>query len=466
VKLRPYPAYKDSGLSWLGKIPAHWHERRAKYFFREVDERSGTGQEELLSVSHVTGVSPRSQKNVTMFMAESYVGHKLCQAGDLVINTMWAWMAALGVARQTGIVSPSYAVYRPIRSNLLLHDFVDHLLRTKPYVSEYMCRSTGIRSSRLRLYPEKFLDIPIICPSYEEQEQILAFLQMKDQAIRRFIRARRRMIELLNEQKQAVIHQAVTRGLDHNIRLKPSGIDWLREVPAHWTIHKLKYLTRFDNGLAFQPSDWRNSGVPIIRIQNLNGANDFNYTDREDLPQHLLIQPGELLFSWSGNRGTSFGPFLWNCPFAAYLNQHIFKLTGYSLDKKFFYYLLHTVTVHVEEQTHGIIGLVHITKPELGTIAVPVPPHEEQLAVAAHLDGVCTEIAAPVQRARREIDLIREYRTRLIADVVTGKLNVRDVELPKMDETAVLGDFNDSEDVADLAEEADEVEGIEEEDAG
>jgi type I restriction enzyme, S subunit len=180
LKLKPYPEYKDSGLPWLGKIPAHWHERRAKYFFHEVDERSGTGQEELLSVSHLTGVSPRSQKNVTMFKAESYVGHKLCQAGDLVINTMWAWMAALGVARQTGIVSPSYAVYRPIRSNLLLHDFVDHLLRTKPYASEYVCRSTGIRSSRLRLYPEKFLDIPIICPSYEEQEQILSFLQMKD----------------------------------------------------------------------------------------------------------------------------------------------------------------------------------------------------------------------------------------------------------------------------------------------
>jgi type I restriction enzyme S subunit len=240
LKLKPYHEYKNSGLSLLGKIPAHWNERRAKYFFREVDERSSTGQEELLSVSHMTGVSPRSEKNVTMFMAESYVGHKLCQAGDLVINTMWAWMAALGVARQTGIVSPSYAVYRPIRSNLLLHDFVDHLLRTKPYASEYVCRSTGIRSSRLRLYPEKFLDIPIICPPYEEQEQILAFLQVKDQAIRRFIRAKRRLIELLNEQKQAIISRAMSRGLDPSVRLKPSSIDWLGDVPGHWEVLPIK----------------------------------------------------------------------------------------------------------------------------------------------------------------------------------------------------------------------------------
>ena len=134
--LRPYPDYKDSRLPWLGKIPAHWDELRAKYFFREVDERSATGQEEMLSVSHITGVTPRSRKNVTMFKSESNVGHKLCHPGDLVINTMWAWMAALGVAKQTGIVSPSYAVYRPIRSNAFVSEYIDHLLRTKPYATE------------------------------------------------------------------------------------------------------------------------------------------------------------------------------------------------------------------------------------------------------------------------------------------------------------------------------------------
>ncbi len=110
---QPYPAYKDSGVEWLGKVPAHWEIRPAKWCFRETDERSETGSEELLSVSHITGVTPRSEKNITMFMAVSNVGHKLCRPGDLVINTMWAWMGALGVARQTGIVSPSYAVDLP-----------------------------------------------------------------------------------------------------------------------------------------------------------------------------------------------------------------------------------------------------------------------------------------------------------------------------------------------------------------
>jgi type I restriction enzyme S subunit len=109
-----YPGYRTARVRWLGEIPAHWGENRAKYFFREVDERSVTGDEELLSVSHTTGVTPRSQKNVTMFKAASYVGHKLARPNDIVINTMWAWMAALGVSKHTGIVSPSYAVYRSL----------------------------------------------------------------------------------------------------------------------------------------------------------------------------------------------------------------------------------------------------------------------------------------------------------------------------------------------------------------
>jgi type I restriction enzyme S subunit len=181
--LKPYATYKDSELPWLGRVPAHWTLRRAKYFYREADERSTTGAEELMSVSHLTGVTPRREKNVTMFLAESNVGHKLCRPGDLVINTMWAWMAALGVARQLGIVSPSYGVYRPLASNDLSPDYVDRLLRMEAYACEYTCRSTGVNSSRLRLYPEEFLRIPILSPPKVEQVAIVRFLNHIDRRI-------------------------------------------------------------------------------------------------------------------------------------------------------------------------------------------------------------------------------------------------------------------------------------------
>lgn len=208
VRLRP------SGVGWLGDVPEHWEVRPAKWFFREVDERSASGDEELLSVSHLTGVTPRSQKSVTMFMAESYVGHKVCRPGDLVINTMWAWMAALGVARQVGLVSPAYGVYRPRRGSPLIGDYADLLLRTRPYVSEYVCRSTGIQSSRLRLYPEQFLRIPVACPPEAEQRAILANVGSGTAEMAKAIAAALREIQLLHEYRTRLIADVVTGKLD------------------------------------------------------------------------------------------------------------------------------------------------------------------------------------------------------------------------------------------------------------
>ena len=246
--LKPYPEYKDSGLPWLGRIPAHWREKRAKYYFREVDERSHTGQEELLSVSHTTGVTPRSHKNITMFMAESYVGHKLCQRGDLVVNTMWAWAGALGIAKQAGIVSPSYAVYRAIGSPAFVPEFLDELVRTGLYVTEYVIHSIGIRKSRLRLYPDKLLTIPLVCSPVEEQREIINFLRVYDRCIARLIRAKRRMILTLGQQKQAIVHRAVTRGLDSEGCLKPSGLAWVGDIPESWQVQRLKTLCNMKSG--------------------------------------------------------------------------------------------------------------------------------------------------------------------------------------------------------------------------
>ena len=424
-----YPAYKAAKVHWLGEIPAHWSEKRGKYFFREIDERSQTGDEELLSVSHTTGVTPRSQKNVTMFKAESYVGHKVARPHDVVINTMWAWMSALGVSKNVGIVSPAYGVYRPLNSEDFLPEYVDYLLRTPMLRWEYICRSTGIRASRLRLYPDKFLDIAFPCPPRGEQERMVAFLRAREAQVRRLIRNKRRLIGLLNEQKQAIINRAITRGLNPKAPMKPTGIDWMPDVPAHWEVKRLKYLTKFSNGIAFKPADWKDVGVPIIRIENLNGGDHYNYTDRTNLPENMLIQTGDLVFAWSGNRGTSFGSFEWTRDFPAYLNQHIFKLEGYDLHRKYFYYLLRAVTKHVEDNAHGIIGLVHITKPALGAIFVPVADTDEQGEIANRIDEDLDELKQAAEKVRAEIRLIEEYRERLIADVVTGKLDVRHIEI-------------------------------------
>jgi type I restriction enzyme S subunit len=149
-----------------------------------------------------------------MFKASSYVGHKLCHPGDLVVNTMWAWMAALGVSSHTGIVSPAYAVYRPRYTERLVGNYIDLLLRTRPYVSNIICHSTGVRASRLRLYPEEFFRLPIILPPAIEQMHIVKQIAIETKPLNDAIIRIEREIELLHEYRTRLIADVVTGKLD------------------------------------------------------------------------------------------------------------------------------------------------------------------------------------------------------------------------------------------------------------
>ncbi len=206
--LKPY------GIPWLGDIPELWEVFRAKYVFREMDERSKTGNEEQLSVSHITGVTPQSQKNITMFKAESYCGHKICRPGDLAVNTMWAWMAALCVSKHEGIISPAYAVYRPRKPESILSAFADHLLRIAPYKLNYLSRSTGLRPSRLCLYPDAFFRIPIILPPKDEQQQIVDWVTVETAVLTTAIARTEREIALMQEYRTRPTADLVTGKLD------------------------------------------------------------------------------------------------------------------------------------------------------------------------------------------------------------------------------------------------------------
>ncbi|MDO9007999.1 MAG: restriction endonuclease subunit S [Thiobacillus sp.] len=209
--LNPEAPVKNSGVKWIGEVPAHWDIRRAKYLFKEIDERSQTGNEELLSISHMTGVTPRSEKtNIYMFMAEDYSGSKLCRPNDLVFNIMWAWMGALGVSDRTGIVSPSYGVYRQLKDGTFNSWYLEHLLRTSSYVAEYNRRSTGLHSSRLRLYSHMFFDMEIAVPPREEQDEIERRTKEQAAAAEAIISATMREIEKLAELRATLIASVVT----------------------------------------------------------------------------------------------------------------------------------------------------------------------------------------------------------------------------------------------------------------
>lgn len=208
--LNPDAPMRDSGVEWIGKIPKHWNVSRAKYLFREIDCRSVDGTEELLSVSHTTGVTPRSEKNVNMFLAEDYSGSKLCGKDDLVYNIMWAWMGALGVSDRTGIVSPSYGVYRQREAGTFNSWYLEHLMRSVEYVAEYNRRSTGLHSSRLRLYADMFFAMEIGFPSREEQDEIERETKKKLSVVGDVLDATFKEISYLQEYKQTLVAHAVT----------------------------------------------------------------------------------------------------------------------------------------------------------------------------------------------------------------------------------------------------------------
>lgn len=199
---------KDSGVEWLGEVPEHWEIERSRWLFKERNERSETGEEEMLTVSHITGVTPRSEKDVNMFEAESNEGYKKCYPGDLVINTLWAWMGAMGVAPVEGIVSPAYHVYVP--SIRIVSDYIDSIVRLPIFAKEVTRYSKGVWSSRLRLYPEGFFEVYLPVPPLEEQRSIIAFIKDELTKIDLLKKAAQSTIDLLKERRAALITAAVT----------------------------------------------------------------------------------------------------------------------------------------------------------------------------------------------------------------------------------------------------------------
>jgi len=223
--LRPYPSMKNSGVPWLGKVPEHWKVQRIKTLFREKDERSGDGSGLLLSLTRARGLLPQAEASSRLASASDLSKYKVCRPSQLVMNRMQAWSGMFAVSAHKGLVSPDYCVFEA-KEELELR-FFERVFKTPVVVDQFAQASKGIGSGFNRLYTPDFGAIPVAFPPLHEQAAIISFLDHADRKIRRYIRAKQKLIKLLEEQKQAIIHRAVTRGLDPNVRLKPSGVEWL-----------------------------------------------------------------------------------------------------------------------------------------------------------------------------------------------------------------------------------------------
>ena len=205
----PERLMKECDINWIGKIPQDWKVQRGKNLFIEINERSTTGEEELLTVSHITGVTPRKNKNVNMFMSESLVDYKICHEGDIAANTMWMWQGAIGVSKYYGVISPSYNTYRQ-KSDTYDADYLEYLLRIPQLVATYAAHSTGITASRLRLYPQGFFSILFPVPPRKEQQEIAVYLNKKIPQIDQLIIKKEKFVDELKSYKRSLIYEYVT----------------------------------------------------------------------------------------------------------------------------------------------------------------------------------------------------------------------------------------------------------------
>jgi type I restriction enzyme S subunit len=458
--LKPYAEYKESGLPWLGQVPGHWSVRRIKTVLRETDCRSADGTGTLLSLTRVRGLIPHGDMTDKIHSARTLAGYKRYRAGQLVMNRMQAWSGMFGAGATDGLVSPDYAVFDVLGGHAI--ELVLQRLKTPDLVAQFALESKGIGSGFNRLYTDRFGSIPISLPPSTEQAAIVRFLDWANGRLERAIRAKRKVIALLNEQKQAIIHRAVTRGLDPSVPLKPSGIPWLGEIPQHWRVWRLKFVALNIVDCLHATPRYSEAGThPAIRTADIvagvvlvDQAKKVSSRDYARWTTRLQPQEGDILYSREGER---FG--IAACvPAAAQLcisqRMMVFRIATEHCSK-FVMWLLNSRSTY-GQALQDVMGATapHVNISTIRNYYLALPPKREQEAVVERIGAETHPIEVAIDRLKREIELLREYRTRLVADVATGKLDVREA-VARLPADAALDDSDNDPDLdPELAEEA------------
>ena len=447
--LQPYSEYKESGSEWLGRVPEAWRVRNLRTLISKRNERNRADLP-LLSVAREKGVFVRSMEddgenhNV---IPEDLSNYKVARTGSLVINKMKAWQGSMGIAPCDGIVSPAYFVFDFAIEN---RAFGQRLLRSKPYVAHFAAASDGVRVGQWDLSIVGIRGIPILMPPPDEQAAIVRFLDHANRKIDGFILAKRKLIGLLNEQKQAIIHRAVTRGLDPNVELKPSGIPWLGDIPQHWELWPNRAFLRIRKVLVgerhteFTLLSLTKRGVIVRDLSEMRGK--FS----SDMGTSQEVRDGDLVLCLFDVPET---------PRTVGLSKHDGMITGaYTVmeckDRGIAEYLeLFYIAMDDHKALSPLYSGLRNTIPKASFLGVktPVPPSHERAAILQAVKNDAKSLDLTISRTEREIALMQEYRTRLTADVVTGKLDVRAAahKLPDLTDQpqAELDESSDNEEV-------------------
>ena len=453
--LKPYAEYKESGSKWLGAVPAKWEVRNLRTLISRRAERNRPDLP-LLSVAREKGVFVRSLTDADEnhnVIPDDLTNYKVARAGNLVINKMKAWQGSMGIAPCDGIVSPAYFVFDFRIAN---HAFGQRLLRSKPYVAHFAQASDGVRVGQWDLSVPGMRQIPVLVPGDDEQTAIVRFLDWANGRLERAIRAKRKVIALLGEQKQAIVHRAVTRGLDPSVPLKPSGIPWLGDIPQHWEVRRLRTLVHhIDQGVSPLAVGFLAEGESwgVLKSGCVNRG-VFRETEHKQLARGFEIDPtiivkvGDVLISRACGSPTLVGSVgkVRSLRYKLILSDKTFRACFRArVDLDFMVFAMNSryYRDQVEQAISGAEGMANnLPLSSLRDFSFAIPSADEAAAIAGYLESETAGLQSTVARLEREIELLREYRTRLVADVVTGKLDVREVAAKLPEESDDLEPFN------------------------
>jgi type I restriction enzyme S subunit len=445
---QPYPEHKESGVEWLGEVPRHWDVKRVKniatYNDEALDEKTDPDFElEYVDISSVNLVDGITSTEVTSFEKSPSRARRKVIDGDTIVSTVRTYLKAIAAIRKPPenlIVSTGFAVIRPKPE--IDSDYLGYLLQSEGFVGDVVANSVGV--SYPAINASILAALPAVQPSMKEQQTIARFLDYKTAQIDALIAKKQTLLEKLAEKRTALISHAVTKGLDPNVKMKDSGVEWLGEVPEHWGVTQFSHFIYFQEGPGIMASDFTDDGVPLLRISNLKpgfvdveGCNFVSPQKVADKWSHFKLDIGDLLISSSASTGlvsivadSAVGSIPYTGiirlrPFNGLIvSDYIRTLVGSEL----FFAQISMLKTGTTIQHYG--------PAHLRQMRITLPPVDEQIRIANYVDMINVNIARMQNKVFVAIEKLKEYRSALITQAVTGKIDVRNV---KISETSAKG---------------------------
>lgn len=435
TKYKAYPEYKDSGVESFGSIPNKWSVLRLKYIFEVKKRIAGTLGFDILSVTQ-KGIKIKDIDSGEGQLSMDYSKYQRVLPGEFAMNHMDLLTGYVDISKYDGVTSPDYRVFSVRDNNDFYSRYFLYLLQDGYKQRRFFHLGQGsAHLGRWRLPTEAFNEIIYPLPSLEEQVKIADFLDHETAKIDNLIEKQQQLIELLKEKRQAVINHAVTKGLNPDMPMKDSGVEWLGEIPSHWEMKRLAYLGSARNGLTYSPENIsdQESGILVLRSSNIQNSSlcfDDNVYVDSIIPEQFLVKENDLLIcSRNGSRnligknaliskdaeGMAFGAFM--AIFRSKINTYIFWVLNSPL---FDYQSGSFLTSTINQLTIG----------NLNSMKIPVPTLEEQKEIARYLSKKNDEFITLINKVKNSITLLQERRTALISAAVTGKIDVRDWVAP------------------------------------